>query len=67
MPKDSIQVRATASVANVSCGFDCIGYAITNPGDTLTISLKNKPGIDISLSGPKSDSISTIAVKYNRQ
>ena len=63
MPKDSIQVRATASVANVSCGFDCIGYAITNPGDTLTISLKNKPGIDISLSGPKSDSISTIAEK----
>ncbi|HJM12231.1 MAG TPA: hypothetical protein QF484_03500 [Candidatus Marinimicrobia bacterium] len=48
MPKDSIQVRATASVANVSCGFDCIGYAITNPGDTLIISILNKPGIDIS-------------------
>ena len=43
MPKDSIQVHATAS-----CGFDCIGYGITNLGDTLIISLQNKPGIDIS-------------------
>ena len=43
MPKDSIQVHATAF-----CGFDCIGYGITNPGDTLIISILNKPGIDIS-------------------
>jgi len=31
MPEKSIKVRATASVANVSCGFDCIGYAIDEP------------------------------------
>ena len=57
MANNSIKVRATASVANVSCGFDCIGYAITEPSDILTIEKQNKPGIEISISGSKSDSI----------
>lgn len=59
-----IKVRASASVANVSCGFDCIGYAITEPVDTLTIHIKDTPGIDITLSGSKADTIPAIA-KYN--
>ncbi|MDP6614012.1 MAG: hypothetical protein QF835_03215 [Candidatus Marinimicrobia bacterium] len=42
MANDSIQVRATASVANVSCGFDCIGYAISDPTDVLTIKTQEK-------------------------
>ncbi len=63
MPKESIKVRATASVANVSCGFDCIGYAIAEPADILTLTLQDNPGIDISISGPKADSIPTRAEK----
>ena len=61
MPEKSIRVRATASVANVSCGFDCIGYAIGEPSDDLTIETQEKPGIKIVMSGIKADSIPTAA------
>jgi len=61
MPEKSIRVRATASVANVSCGFDCIGYSIVDPSDVVTIITKNKPGIEIVISGSKADSIPTKA------
>ena len=61
MLKESIQVRAPATVANVSCGFDCLGYAISDPADIVTISKKNDPGIEISISGMKADTIPTIA------
>ena len=64
MVTNSVRVRATASVANVSCGFDCIGYAITEPADILTISIKDSPGVGITLSGSKADTITT-AAKYN--
>ena len=61
MLRESIKVRAPATVANVSCGFDCLGYAISDPADIVTISKKNDPGIDISISGMKADTIPTIA------
>jgi len=57
MLNNSIRVRATASVANVSCGFDCIGYAIAKPGDIVTIEKQDQPGIEISMSGIKYESI----------
>mgnify|MGYP000232828837 CR=1 FL=1 len=53
-----IRIRATASVANVSCGFDCIGYAISVPGDIVTLKKQDKPEVEISMSGLKSESIS---------
>ena len=56
-----IKVRATSSVANVSCGFDCIGYSIGEPSDDLTIETQDKPGIKIVISGLKADSIPTAA------
>jgi len=56
-----IKVRATSSVANVSCGFDCIGYSIGEPSDDLTIETKDKPGIKIVISGLKAGSIPTAA------
>ena len=59
MPKKSIKVQATATVANVSCGFDSIGYATSNPLDTVTITKNNKTEIEIVLYGEKSDSIPT--------
>ncbi|MBC8322902.1 MAG: homoserine kinase [Candidatus Marinimicrobia bacterium] len=60
MANKSIIVKAPATVANVSCGFDCIGYAINEPGDILTIEKQDNPGIVISISGSKSDSIPVV-------
>jgi homoserine kinase len=54
----SIRVKGNASVANVSCGFDCIGYAISDPGDIITLTRKETSGVEITMSGFGSDSIS---------
>lgn len=40
---ESIRVFAPASVANVSCGFDILGFALNNPGDEIILS-KNDSG-----------------------
>lgn len=40
---ESIRVFAPASVANVSCGFDILGFALNNPGDEIILK-KNKSG-----------------------
>ena len=46
--KKEIKVFAPASVTNVSCGFDILGFAIDFPGDELKLKIKDKPGITIS-------------------
>ncbi|MEO8399227.1 MAG: homoserine kinase [Ignavibacteriaceae bacterium] len=46
--KKEIKVFAPASVTNVSCGFDIMGFAIDWPGDELILRIKDKPGIIIS-------------------
>lgn len=63
MLKESIKVRAPATVANVSCGFDCLGYAISDPADIVTISKNNNQGIEISILGMKAETIPKIAEK----
>src|SRR5690606_10005188 len=35
--KDSIKVFASATVANVTCGFDVLGFAVSNPGDEIVL------------------------------
>jgi homoserine kinase len=40
---ESIRVFAPASVANVSCGFDILGFALNSPGDEIILN-KNKSG-----------------------
>ncbi|MDB4925107.1 homoserine kinase [Mucilaginibacter sp.] len=45
---DSIQVFAPATVANVVCGFDVLGFAVNEPGDEVIMRVTNKPGITIS-------------------
>jgi homoserine kinase len=45
---DSIQVFAPATVANVVCGFDVLGFAVNEPGDEVIMRLTDKPGITIS-------------------
>ena len=36
---------APATVANVCCGFDILGFAIENPGDEVEVSLADQPGV----------------------
>lgn len=44
----SIKVFAPATVANVVCGFDVLGFAVNEPGDEVVMRTTNKPGITIS-------------------
>ncbi len=44
----SVRVFAPATVANVVCGFDVLGFAVNEPGDEVIMRLKGKPGITIS-------------------
>ncbi len=45
--KKEIKVFAPASVTNVGCGFDILGFAIDWPGDEIILRIKEKPGISI--------------------
>lgn len=45
---DSIKVFAPATVANVACGFDVMGFALEGIGDELIIRKTPKPGMVIS-------------------
>jgi len=46
--KESIKVFAPATVANVVCGFDVLGFAVNEPGDEVIMRLTDTPGIVIS-------------------
>ena len=43
-----IKVFAPASVANVACGYDILGFAINKPGDEIIGRLSDKPGLRIT-------------------
>ena len=58
MINKSIRVQATASVANVSCGFDCLGFSIKGPSDIVMIEEKKTAGLEITISGKKCKEIS---------
>ena len=44
----SVKAFAPASVANVSCGFDVLAFAIHGPGDIVEVSKKDTPGVEIT-------------------
>ncbi len=44
---DSVRVHAPATVSNVVCGFDCLGFALSEPYDELTVSMIREPEIRI--------------------
>ena len=44
---DSIKVFAPATVANVTCGFDVLGFAVESPGDEIVLKTCRKPGVVI--------------------
>lgn len=45
--KQEVTVFAPATVANVACGFDVMGFAINQPGDLVTARRKTTPGLVI--------------------
>jgi len=45
---NQIKVFAPATVANVACGFDVMGFAIEGIGDELTITKTDVPGLKIT-------------------
>ena len=44
----SIKAFAPATVANVCCGFDVLGFAVEAPGDEVILTLRNQPGLLIT-------------------
>ena len=44
----SIRAFAPATVANVSCGFDILGFALDAPGDEVEVKLTKSPGVIIN-------------------
>jgi len=45
---DSVRVHAPATVSNVVCGFDCLGFALSEPFDEINVSKIDEPVIRIS-------------------
>ena len=43
-----ITVFAPATVANVACGFDILGFAVNSPGDEVVVRLSDIPGVKIT-------------------
>lgn len=43
-----LKVFAPATVANVACGYDLLGFAIDGPGDEIIARRTDKPGLSIS-------------------
>ncbi|MFM7356970.1 MAG: homoserine kinase [Sediminibacterium sp.] len=43
----TVTVRTPATVANMVCGFDVLGFAVEVPYDTMELSRKDQPGLTI--------------------
>ncbi len=46
--KNEIRVFAPASVSNIACGFDVMGFAIDEPGDEIVLRISDNPGVKIT-------------------
>lgn len=46
--EQSIKVFAPATVANVVCGYDVLGFAVNAPGDEVIMKLTSNKGVNIS-------------------
>lgn len=47
LSSSQVTVLAPATVANVVCGFDVLGFALHEPYDTMRMRLTDKPGVTI--------------------
>ena len=63
-----IRVFAPATVANVACGFDILGFAVDFPGDEVILKTQVEPGVKIiSITGdngdlPKDPGMNTVSI-----
>lgn len=48
MSKSGIKVFAPASVSNVCCGFDQLGFALESPGDEVVVRFSDRKGLRIT-------------------
>ncbi|MEL6254027.1 MAG: homoserine kinase [Bacteroidota bacterium] len=46
--KNEVHVFAPASVANVACGFDTLGFSLQRPGDDVIVRFSDTPGLRIT-------------------
>ena len=46
--KRSVNVFAPATVANVVCGYDVLGFSVNAPGDEVIMRLRDEPGVIIT-------------------
>ncbi|WP_270088163.1 homoserine kinase [Sphingobacterium sp. SYP-B4668] len=45
---DEVKVFAPATVANMICGFDILGFALNEPGDEVVMTRRSEPGVVIT-------------------
>ena len=45
---EKIKIHAPATVANMVCGFDILGFAVAAPYDEMILQLRKEPGISIT-------------------
>ena len=51
---NKITISVPSSVANVSCGFDVLGFCLEKPCDEMTVEIKKNQGVDIQIINEKS-------------
>lgn len=45
---DRVRAFAPATVSNLACGFDCLGFAVEGPGDEVIAERRLEPGVEIA-------------------
>ena len=45
----TVKAFAPATVANVCCGFDILGFSVDSPGDEVILTEKNEPGVVVKI------------------
>lgn len=43
-----VRVFAPATISNIGCGFDIMGFAVEEPGDQIVLKISNKKGVRIT-------------------
>lgn len=43
----SVRAFAPATVSNIACGFDVLGFAVEGPGDEVVVETREAPGVEI--------------------
>ncbi len=70
---DSVRVFAPASVANVSCGYDVLGFAVYQPGDEVIMTKNSEGCVSLDLIegddgrlplDPEKNTVSAVVINY---